>query len=76
MKPTLDMCNFYASLIFLVFDFRCGRGWHEGGGLQGKMPDSNRFWIFGAIGILICLRNEKGVEEGSVMIRGLEVGDK
>lgn len=44
--------------------------------MQGKMPDSDRFWIFGAIGILICLRNEKGVEEGSVMIRGLEVGDK
>lgn len=58
---------------YLIFGVEEGG---EGGGVQGKMPDSDRFWIFGDIGILICLKNEKGIEEGSVMIRALEVGDK
>lgn len=37
-----------------------------GGGVQGKTPDSDRFWIFGDIGILVCLKNEKGAEEGAL----------
>ena len=54
MKPTLDMCSFYASLYFLVFNFRRGGGEEGGGkGVQGKMPNSDRFWIFGDIGMLV-----------------------
>lgn len=31
--------------------------------MQGKMPNSDRFLILGDIDILVCLKNEKCVEE-------------